>query len=90
VIVTRRPRYACHACKEVVVQAHAPARLREGGLPTDGLVAHVLVSKYAGHLPLYRQAQIYARGGLAVDRTTFADWVRRTAFLLRPVHEQLE
>ncbi len=77
VIVTRRPKYACRACEAVVVQAPAPTRLIEGGLPTDGLVAHVLVSKYADHLPLYRQAQIYARGGLALDRSTLADWVGR-------------
>jgi transposase len=89
VLVVRRPKYACRACKEVVVQAPAPARLIEGGLPTEALVAQVLVSKYADHLPLYRQAQIYARQGLALDRSTLADWVGRAAFLLRPVHERL-
>jgi transposase len=47
------------------------------------------VSKYADHLPLYRQAQIYARQGVALDRSTLADWVGRAAFLLRPVHERL-
>src|SRR3954463_1971670 len=51
--VIRRPKYACRACEEVVLQAPAPARLIEGGLPTDGTVAQVLVSKYADHLPLY-------------------------------------
>jgi transposase len=61
VIVTRRPKYGCRACESAVVQAPAPARLIEGGLPTEALVAHVLVSKYADHLPLYRQSQIYAR-----------------------------
>ena len=89
VIVVRRPRYACRACEDVVVQAPAPARLIEGGLPTDDLVAQVLVSKYADHLPLYRQAQIYARQGVNLDRSTLADWVGRAAFLLRPVHERL-
>jgi transposase len=53
VIVTRRPKYACGACKEAVVQAPAPARLIEGGLPTERLVAHVVVAKYADHCPLY-------------------------------------
>jgi transposase len=53
VIVIRRPKYACRSCEDVVVQAPAPARLIEGGLPTDELVAQVLVSKYADHLPLY-------------------------------------
>lgn len=89
VLVIRRPRYACRACEEVVVQAPAPARLIEGGLPTDDLVAQVLVSKYADHLPLYRQAQIFARQGVTLDRSTLADWVGRAAFLLRPVHERL-
>ena len=89
VIVTRRPKYACRACEEVVVQAPAPARLVEGGIPTEATVAHVLVAKYADHLPLYRQAQIYARQGVSLDRSTLADWVGKAAFLLRPVHERL-
>jgi len=89
VVVIRRPKYACRACEDGVVQAPAPARLIEGGLPTDGTVAQVLVSKYADHLPLYRQAQIYARQGLTLDRSTLADWVGRAAFHLRPVHERL-
>jgi len=88
VLVVRRPRYACRTC-EAVVQAPAPARLIEGGLPTEATVAQVLVSKYADHLPLYRQAQIYARQGVALDRSTLADWVGRAAFLLRPVHARL-
>jgi transposase len=89
VLVVRRPKYGCRACTDVVVQAPAPARLIEGGLPTEATVAHVLVSKFADHLPLYRQAQIYARQGVALDRSTLADWVGRAAFLLRPVHERL-
>src|SRR5271156_4382612 len=89
VLVVRRPKYACRACGEVVVQAPAPARLIEGGLPTEATVAQVLVSKYADHLPLYRQTQIYARQGITLDRSTLADWVGRAAFILRPVHERL-
>jgi transposase len=89
VIVTRRPKYACRACEEVLVQAPAPARLVEGGIPTEAMIAHVLVAKYADHLPLYRQAQIYARQGVNLDRSTLADWVGKAAFLLRPVHERL-
>jgi transposase len=89
VLVVRRPKYACRSCENVVVQAQAPARLIEGGLPTEATVAQVLVSKYADHLPLYRQAQIYARQGVALDRSTLADWVGRAAFLLRPVHGRL-
>jgi transposase len=89
VIVVRRPKYACRACEDVVVQAPAPARLIEGGLPTEATVAQVLVSKYADHLPLYRQAQIYARQGINLDRSTLADWVGRAAWHLRPLHERL-
>jgi transposase len=89
VVVVRRPKYACRSCEDGVVQAPAPARLIEGGLPTDATVAQVLVSKYADHLPLYRQAQIFARQGIDLDRSTLADWVGRAAFLLRPVHERL-
>lgn len=89
VLVMRRPKYACRACTDGIVQAPAPVRLIEGGLPTDALVAHVLVSKYADHCPLYRQAQILARQGVMLDRSTLADWVGRAAHLLRPVHERL-
>jgi transposase len=89
VLVVRRPKYGCRNCEDVVVQAPAPARLIEGGVPTEGTVAQVLVSKYADHLPLYRQAQIYARQGIELDRSTLADWVGHAAFLLRPVHERL-
>ena len=89
VLVTRRPKYACRACEEGVVQAPAPARLIEGGLPTEATVAHVAVSKYADHLPLYRQAQIYARQGVKLDRSTLADWTGRAAWMLRPLHDRL-
>jgi transposase len=89
VLVVRRPKYACRACEDVVVQSPAPARLIEGGLPTEATVAHVLVSKYADHLPLYRQAQIYERQGVRIDRSTLADWVGRAAWHLRPVHERI-
>ncbi|WP_245155806.1 IS66 family transposase, partial [Paracoccus ravus] len=89
VIVTRRPKYACRSCTDGVAQAPAPARLIPGGIPTEATVAHMLVSKYADHLPLYRQAQIYSRQGVDLDRSTLADWVGRAAFELRPVHDAL-
>uniref|UniRef100_A0A7C1NYN8 IS66 family transposase n=1 Tax=Agrobacterium albertimagni TaxID=147266 RepID=A0A7C1NYN8_9HYPH len=89
VIVTRRPKYACRACTDGVVQAPAPARLIQAGLPTEATVAHVLVSKYADHLPLYRQAQIMGRQGIDLDRSTLADWVGRAAYELRPVFDAL-
>jgi transposase len=65
VIVTIRPRYACPKGRAGVTQAPAPAQLSEAGLPTEALIAHVIVSKYSEHLPLYRQAQIFARHGVA-------------------------
>ncbi|MEP7454120.1 IS66 family transposase [Phyllobacterium sp. SB3] len=89
VIVTHRPKYACRSCSDGVVQAPAPARLIPAGLPTEATVAHVLVSKYADHLPLYRQAQIIARQGVDLDRSTLSDWVGRAAFELRPVFDAL-
>jgi transposase len=89
VLVVRRPKYACRACEDGVVQAPAPARLIEGGLPTEATVAHVVVAKYADHLPLYRQAQIYARQGINLNRSTLADWTGRAAWLLRPLHTRL-
>jgi transposase len=89
VLVTRRPKYACRACTDGVVQAPAPPRLIEGGLPTEAMIAHVLVSKYADHLPLYRQHQILQRQGVEINRSCLADWVGCAAFALRPVAERL-
>jgi transposase len=89
VLVTVRPRYACRACTDGVTQAPAPAALIESGLPTEGAIAHVLVSKYADHLPLYRQSQMLARSGVTIDRGTLADWVGVAGFHLRPVVERL-
>lgn len=87
VLVTRRPRYGCRSCESAVVQAPTPARIIEGGIPTEALIAQVLVAKYADHLPLYRQAQIYARQGIQLDRSTLADWVGRAAWYLRPLRD---
>ena len=89
VLVTRRPRYGCRSCESAVVQAPAPARIVEGGIPTEALIAQVLVAKYADHLPLYRQAQIYARQGIQLDRSTLADWVGRAAWYLRPLRDRI-
>ncbi|TCD04340.1 IS66 family transposase [Erythrobacteraceae bacterium CFH 75059] len=89
VLVTRRPRYGCRACEGAVVQAPAPVRIVEGGIPTEALIAQVLVAKYADHLPLYRQAQIYARQGVQLDRSTLADWVGRAAWYLRPLRDHI-
>jgi len=66
-----------------------PSRPIERGRPGPGLLAHVLVSKYADHLPLYRQSQIYAREGVDLDRSTMADWVGKSTALLEPLAEAI-
>lgn len=84
-IVTIRPKYACRRCTDGVTQTPAPAHLIKGALPTEALIAHVLVSKYADHLPLYRQSQTLARSGIDLHRSTLADWVGKASFHLAPV-----
>ena len=76
--VTRRPIYGCRSCAEAVVQAPAPDSAIPGGLPTEGLLAQVAVSKYNDGLPLYRQ--ILERDGVHLDRATLSDWMGRTAW----------
>ncbi len=83
-----RPKLSCTRC-ECVVQAAAPSRPIERGLAGPGLLAHVLVSKYSDHLPLYRQAEIYDRVGVELERSTLADWVGATSALLDPLVEAL-
>jgi len=89
VLVTVRPKYACPACKGGVTQAKSPAHLIEGALPTEGAIAHVLISKYADHLPLYRQSQILNRSGLDLHRSTLAGWVGKASFHLTPVVDRM-
>jgi transposase len=89
VIVTRRPKLACRACAGIVVQAPAPTRLIEGGIPTEAMVAHVLVARYADHLPLYRQAQILARQGIMLERSTLSFWMGYAAAEVAPVVARL-
>src|SRR6266404_2426117 len=79
-----RPKFSCAACQKIV-QASAPSRPIARGLAGPAFLAHVLVSKYADHLPLYRQSQIYAREGLELDRSTLADWVGGASELLEPL-----
>ncbi len=79
-----RPKLSCDACDRIV-QASAPSRPIDRGLAGPGLLAHVLVSKYADHLPLYRQSEIYAREGVDLDRSTLAGWVGATSELLAPL-----
>jgi len=89
VLVTHRPKYACRAYEQAVVQAPAPERLIKGGLPTAAMVASVLVAKYASHLPLYRQAQMLAAQGLDITRAVLAFWVGYAAGELKPVYVRL-
>jgi transposase len=83
-----RPKLACSQC-ERIVQMAAPSRPIARGLAGAGLLAHVLVSKYCDHLPLYRQSQIYAREGVDIERSTLADWVGSCFHLLDPLVEAL-
>src|SRR5713226_2059933 len=83
-----RTKLSCTKC-DCIVQAEAPSRPIERGVAGPGLLAHVLVSKYADHLPLYRQSEIYARHGVELERSTLADWVGGSAQLLQPLVEGL-
>lgn len=83
-----RPKFTCESCDRVV-EAQAPSRAIERGLAGPGLLAHVLVSKYCDHLPLYRQSEIYARQGVELSRSTLAGWVGATSELLQPLLDAL-
>lgn len=83
-----RPKYSCRSC-ETITQAPMPSLPIERGRPGPGLLAHVLVAKYADHLPLYRQSGIYAREGVEIERSTLAGWVGASAALLQPLVEAL-
>lgn len=83
-----RPKFSCRRC-EAITQAPMPSLPIERGRPGPGLLAHVLVSKYADHLPLYRQSEIYAREGVDLERSTLGDWVGATSALLAPLVEAL-
>jgi transposase len=89
VLVTRRPKYACRRCSGAVAQAHAPEHVVPGDLPTEALIAQVIVAKFGDHLPFYRQSEIYARQGIVLDRATLGNWVGRACFHLRPIADHL-
>jgi transposase len=88
VIVHVRPKVSCRAC-ETITQPPTPSVPIERALPGPGLLAHVAVSKFCDHLPLYRQSEIYARLGLELDRKTLAEWMGKLAFLLEPLAEAI-
>jgi len=83
-----RGKWACGDC-ETLVQAPVPAQVIDKGIPTSGLLAHVLVAKYADHLPLYRQESIFERAGYAIARSTLAEWVGRCGVALQPLVDAL-
>ncbi len=89
VIVIHRPRLACRGC-EKIVEAAAPEHLIKSGLPTEALVASVLVAKYGWHVPLYRQAKMLASQGIDLDRSTLAFWVGYAAAELMPLYGRLK
>ena len=88
VLRIRRPKYGCRACG-TIHQAPAPERPIAKGLASPGLLAHVLVSKYCDHTPLYRQSQIFARHGVEIDRSTLANWVGGACWWLEPLQARL-
>lgn len=81
-----RPRYGCRACEGAVVQAKAPPRPVDGGMPTMALLVHIAVMKFAWHLPLHRQAKMLAGQGIDLDVSTLVHWVSRLAWWLKPLH----
>ena len=90
VIVTARPKMACRVCSEGVFQAPAPRHVVPGGLPTEALIADVVVKKYADHTPFYRQAQAMRRQGIVIDRGTLCNWAGRAAGYLGRITSRLK
>ena len=84
-----RGKWVCAKC-ETLVQAPVPAHIIDKGIPTTGLLAQVLVAKYIDHLPLYRQEGIFERAGLAIPRSTLAQWVGACGVQLQPLVEALK
>ena len=84
-----RGKWVCHQC-ETLVQAPVPAQIIDKGIPTSGLLAQVLVAKYADHLPLYRQSGIFERSGLAIPDSTLSEWVGRCGVALQPLVDALK
>jgi transposase len=83
-----RGKWACRQC-EILIQAPVPAQVIDKGIPTAGLLAHVMVAKYADHLPLYRQEKIFGRAGLVISRSTLAQWVGQTGVQLQSLVDAL-
>ena len=84
-----RGKWACAQC-ETLIQAPVPAHVIDKGIPTTGLLAHVLIAKYLDHLPLYRQEGIFGRAGLPIPQSTLAEWVGRMGVTLQPLVDALK
>ena len=84
-----RGKWACAQC-QTLTQAPVPAQIIDKGIPTAGLLAQVLVAKYADHLPLYRQETIFARAGMALPRSTLSAWVGMCGVHLQPLVDALK
>jgi transposase len=89
VIETVRPKYACPHCHDGVTVASAPPQAIERSLASEGLLAHVVVSKYLDHLPLYRLERIFQREHLDLSRATLCGWVADVATVLAPIGDEL-
>ncbi|WP_109020172.1 IS66 family transposase [Escherichia coli] len=89
VIRTVREKHACTQC-DAIVQAPAPSRPIERGIAGPGLLARVLISKYAEHTPLYRQSEMYGRQGVELSRSLLSGWVDACCRLLSPLEEALQ
>ena len=83
-----RGKWVCNDC-ETLIQAPVPAQVIDKGIPTAGLLAQVMIAKYADHLPLYRQEKIFGRAGLAIPRSTLAQWVGTCGVQLQPLVDAL-
>ncbi|MDF6720300.1 transposase, partial [Escherichia coli] len=84
-----RGKWVCDQC-ETLVQTPVPPHVIDKGIPTAGLLAHTLVSKFRDHLPLYRQERIYARAGLAIPQSTLGAWVGICGVRLQPLVDALQ
>ena len=84
-----RGKWVCAAC-EKIVQAPVPPHVINKGIPTAGLLAQILVAKYAHHMPLYRQEEIYTRAGVPIPRSSMAEWVGACGVKLQPLADALK
>ena len=90
VIVHVTHKVCCKACQEGVVAGKRPKQIHDGGKPTEGLIAQVSVAKYADHLPLYRQEEIYARQGVEVPRSSMGRWLSLSAEAIKPIYQRMQ